>query len=697
MSRFYVTTPIYYVNDVPHLGTAYTTVVTDAVRRYHLLRGHETRMLTGTDEHGQKLEREARSRGMAPELFVREMSDRFEAAWPKLEVEPNDFVRTTQARHEARVQDLWRTIEANGDLELGTYEGWYCVGCEEFKTEKDLLPGNLCPLHRTPVEWQKGDAYFFKLSRYEQKLLAHYATHPEFVEPESRRNEVVSFVSGGLHDLSVSRSNFTWGIPVPGDPKHVMFVWFDALANYWSVLQGDPRLEKFWSDAQVIHFVGKDILRFHAVYWPAFLMSAELPLPRTVFAHGFLTFNGQKMSKSLRNAVDPIGIAQAFGAIAGSEAAGADVLRYQLLRAIAFGQDGDFDLGAMIERYNADLGKNLGNLLARTLGLCAKMTGGKVPPVLPSGRTSDEASLEDTAGREFSSAAAFWDRLQPHRALEETIALSTAANVYVDKTAPWAEAKKGNTQRVDTILGTLLQVLECLSVMIWPVLPHKSDEMRAQLGLSRIAARTGTDLWPAALKSRLAGQPLSPGGALFPTIDEDVARSLKQRLTPSEAATANGNSTATATPTTTPTATATATPTTTATATTTTTATPTTTTTPTATPTATTTPITHDHLSTVDLRVGVVRTAERVPKRDKLLKLAIDLGEAAPRIIIAGLALSFRPEELVGRKVIVVANLAPRDFGKGLVSHGMLLATGPSEKLVLATVEGDAAPGARLK
>ncbi len=662
MSRFYVTTPIYYVNDVPHLGTAYTTIVTDAVRRYHLLRGDETRMLTGTDEHGQKLEREALERGVPTAQFVREMSDRFEATWPKLEVQPSDFVRTTQARHESRVQDLWRIIEARGDLELGTYEGWYCVGCEEFKTEKDLLPGNLCPLHKTAVEQQKGETYFFKLAKYQQPLLDYYLAHPGFIEPESRRNEVVSFVSGGLKDLSVSRTNFTWGIPVPGNPKHVMYVWFDALANYWSVLQGDGDLEKFWTDATIVHFVGKDILRFHAVYWPAFLMSAGLPLPTKIFAHGFLTYGGQKMSKSLRNAVDPIGIAQAFGRVAGSDAAGADVVRYQLLRAIAFGQDGDFDLAAMVDRYNADLGKNLGNLLARTLGLCVKMTGGKVPAVGPT--TPLEQDLLDAAGRELETAMHFWDTLAPHRALEDTLALCTAANVYVDRAAPWAEAKKGNTARVETILGTLLQVLECVSVIVWPVLPKKSDEMRAQLGLLPLVPKIGEDLWPRGLKPRAAGESLAPGSPLFPTIDEDGARALLVALTPA---------TATATPT------------------------PTSTSTPTATATPTSTSITYDQFGTIDLRVGLIRTCERVPKKDKLLKLTVDLGEPEPRTIVAGLALSFQPEHLVGKKVIVVANLAPREFGKGLVSHGMLLATGPSEKLTLATVEGDVAPGAKLK
>jgi methionyl-tRNA synthetase len=670
MSRFYVTTPIYYVNDVPHLGTSYTTIVTDAVRRYHLLRGDETRMLTGTDEHGQKIEREARERGVAPAAFVKEMSDRFEAAWPKLEIEPDDFVRTTQERHKARVQELWRRIEEKGDLYLGTYEGQYCVGCEEFKTEKDLLPGNVCPLHQRPTEKQTGESYFFRLSKYQEKLLSLYRDQPGFIEPESRKNEVVSFVSGGLKDLSVSRTNFSWGIPVPGNPKHVMYVWFDALANYWSVLQGDATLEKFWTDANITHFVGKDILRFHTVYWPAFLMSLGLPLPAKVFAHGFLTFNGQKMSKSLRNAVDPIGIAQAFGRIAGGDAAGADVLRYQLLRAIAFGQDGDFDLAAMIERYNADLGKNLGNLLARTLGLCAKMTGGKVPA--KGETTALETELVAAVEGVRREALEAWDRLEPHRALEKTWAIASAANQYVDRAAPWAEEKKGNRGRVEATLSTLLWVLGELSVLVWPVLPSKSDEMRRQLGLEPVKTSVGRDWAGKGQRPREAGEALAPATSLFPTIDEDGAKALLEALTPKVA-------------TTTPTATATATATSTSTS----------TSTPTSTPTPT--PITYDHFSTIDLRVGLIRTCERVPKKDKLLKLSVDLGEPVPRTIVAGLALSFQPEQLTGRKVIVVANLAPREFGKGLVSHGMLLATGPSEKLTLATVEGDVEAGAKLK
>jgi methionyl-tRNA synthetase len=511
------------------------------------------------------------------------------------------------------------------------------------------------------IERVKEETYFFRLSAYGERLLEHYEKHPGFIQPETRRNEVLSFVRGGLKDLSVSRTSFTWGIPVPGNPRHVMYVWFDALTNYWSAVQDTPEHKEFWGPESVVHLVGKDILRFHAVYWPALLMSAGIALPKTVYAHGFLTFNGQKMSKSLRNAVDPLGIAKAFGEVCGSADGGADVLRYQLLRAIAFGQDGDFDLAAMIERYNADLGKNLGNLLARTLGLCTKLTDGKVPAL---GKlTPLEEELLAAAKGATVRAKGEWEGIAPHRALEATWALASAANTYVDRAAPWAEAKKeGGDARVATILGTLLVVLRVLSVMIWPVLPKKSDEMRAQLGLGPVAP--GTTKWPDEPELLEAGAALAPAGSLFPTVDDVGTKALLEKLTPKLESAA---STSTSTPTSTSTST------------------------------STSTGITYDQFGAVDLRVGLVKTCERVPKKDKLLKLSVDAGEGEPRTIVAGLALSFQPEQLVGRKVVIVANLAPRDFGKGLVSHGMILATGPSEKLALATVEGDVEPGARLK
>jgi methionyl-tRNA synthetase len=656
-SRFYVTTPIYYVNDVPHLGTAYTTVAADAFRRYHALRGHDARMLTGTDEHGLKIERAAG--GTSPLAFADEMSGRFRNAWPELLVEPDDFIRTTEQRHVTRVQEIWQRIVnmGKGDLYLGDYEGWYCVGCEDYKTEKELLPGNVCRLHQKPVERVKEPTYFFRLERYQKRLLEFYESPrgQGFIDPVTRRNEVLSFVQGGLKDLSVSRTSFTWGIPVPGDPTHVMYVWFDALANYWTALgpEGGP-LQRFWprrgEDATAIHLVGKDILRFHAVYWPAFLLAAgfdEEELPSKVFAHGFLTVDGQKMSKSLRNAVDPLRLAKELGA---------DVVRWQLLRAIQFGQDGDFNHAAMLERYNADLGKNLGNLLSRTLGMCAKYMPHKRPQL-----SGDDDLLHGVLNDLQLHITRPWDRLDVTEALEWTMHVSSRANQYVDRAAPWAAAKNGDTTRVETILASLLEVLRWLSVLIWPVMPRKSDEMRAQLGFPPLRPALGVDQWPPLPDAARTPTTLGVASPLFATYDADAVKALLEKLVPKlerEAAPEEA---------------------------------------PSPKPGAKPDVVSYDQFAAIDLRVGVVRAAERVPKKDKLLKLSVDLGENAPRAIVAGLAKSFAPETLVGRNVIVVSNLAPRDFGKGLVSHGMLLATGPEDALRLATVPDDALPGMRLR
>lgn len=686
MGRFYVTTPIYYVNDVPHLGTAYTTVITDALKRFHRVIGDETYMLTGTDEHGQKIDEEARKQGIDPKTFCDQISARFREAWPKLDIEYDRFIRTTDPDHEAFVIDLWKTIEANGDLYLGEYEGHYCVGCESFKTEKELVDGNLCPIHKRPVETVKESTYFFRLSKYQDRLLDLLARRPEMIQPETRRNEVLSFIKEGLKDLSCSRTSFKWGIPVPSNPDHVMFVWFDALTNYRSAL-GNGELKKFWApDGQVVHLVGKDILRFHTVYWPAFLLAAgytEAQLPQICFAHGFLTIDGEKMSKSLRNAVDPLKLAGELGA---------DTIRYYLLRAVAFGQDGDFNHAGVLERYNADLGKNLGNLLNRVLGLCTKMTGGKHPAernadgkatvaATPQAqlRTAHDAELYMAYAEHTKAARKAWLELAPHLALEHTMKLGNAANAYVDRVAPWAAAKEGDTARVEVVLSHLLRVLEALSVMLWPAMPKKSDAMRAQLGLPALDPKVGTDLWPTDIPSARGGLALAPAGPLFPTYDDDKQKELLEKLVPKKAEAV--------VETTKPAETKTAA----------------------AAPAGEAAPaeIAYDDFAKVDLRLGVVLTAAKVPKKDKLLRLTVDVGEASPRQIVAGLALSFAPEALVGRRVIVVANLAPRDFGnvptadgKGkekLVSHGMLLAAGPSEALSLATVPDGVAPGTRLK
>ena len=657
--RFYVTTPIYYLNAEPHVGTAYTTIVADTLARYHRLRGHDTRFLTGTDEHGQKIERKAEERGVSVTAHVDQMAQLFRDLWLKLDIAPDDFIRTTEPRHEARAQELWRRVQANGDIYLGHYEGWYCTADEAFYTEKELVNG-LSPTGR-PVEWLREESYFFRLSRYTDRLLAFYDRRPPFIEPESRMNEVRSFVRGGLEDLSVSRTSFRWGVPVPGDPRHVIYVWFDALSNYWTALGEDgDALQRFWPPD--VQLMGKEITRFHCVYWPAFLMAAgfaDEQLPRQAFAHGWLTVNGEKMSKSAGNMVDPAPLAAEVGA---------DALRYYLLRAVAFGQDGDFNHQDLLNRINSELGNDLGNLLNRTLGLCRKSSGSLTPAYGPEGDL--EKGLRASAEAAGRKARAELDAIAPHRALDAIWALCRDANAYVDRAAPWREQKLGHEARVATILAALLEVCRHLSVLLAPFIPRKALEMRAQLGLAALSPRMGDDLYSLGWAPRPAGEALTAGEPLFPTLDKDRQREILDRLLsrpPAFGPKGEGGEPAART----------------------------------AEPPPEQAPplpqLSHEQFSAVDLRVGVIVAASKVPKKDKLLDLRVDVGEPELRRIIAGLALSFPPEALVGRRVVVVVNLAPREFGKGLVSQGMLLAAGPSEALSLVAVPEGAAPGSRVK
>lgn len=659
--RFYITTPIYYLNAVPHVGTAYSTIVADTLARYHRLRGHDTRFLTGTDEHGQKIQKVAEDKKLSPNAYVDGMAQIFKDTWPKLGVTPDDFIRTTEPRHVARVQELWRRAAANGDIYLGHYEGWYCVADEAFYTEKELIDdpvlGKLSPTKK-PVELVREESYFFRLSKYADWLLSFYEKNPQFVQPAGRFNEVKAFVKQGLQDLSISRTSFDWGIPVPGDEKHVIYVWFDALTNYWSALgeEGDA-LQRFWPPN--LHLVGKEISRFHAIYWPAFLKSAgfrEEQLPKQIYAHGWLTVNGEKMSKSSNNFLEPVEIA---------EAVGVDALRYYLMRAISFGQDGDFSHQDLLDRFNNELGNALGNLLNRTLGLCAKNSGNKVPAY--SAETELELGLKSAAQQAAEKAAAELDAVAPSRALDAIWAFLGEANTYVDRAAPWKELKAGNIARVETILAALLEACRHASILIAPFMPMKADEMRAQLGLPPVSVEVGRDGWKLDWAPREAGAALQPGAPLFPRLDEAKQKELLEKLVPKKAeATAPAAEAPTVAP-----AVVEAAP--------------------------VLPAVTYDDFAKTDLRVGLIKEAARVPKKDKLLDLRVDVGEAEPRRIIAGLALSFKPEELVGRRVIVVANLAPRDFGKGLVSHGMLLAAGPSEALSLIGVDEKAAPGTKVK
>jgi methionyl-tRNA synthetase len=675
MKPFYITTPIYYVNDRPHIGHAYSTIAADVLYRYAKVRGRAAHFLTGLDEHGLKIERRAREEGLRPKEFVDRMARPFAEAWEVLHCAHDDFIRTTEPRHKERVQRLWQRLEQAGDIYLGDYEGWYCVGCEGYYTEKELAEGQTCPVHKKPVERIKEQSYFFRLGAYTERLLEFYEKNPSFVRPEGRFNEVKSFVREGLKDLSVSRTSFRWGVPVPGAPEHVMYVWLDALTNYVSALGGPaepgeaPLFDAFWPpEGQVVHIVGKDILRFHAVYWPAFLMSAGLEPPTQVWAHGWLTVNGEKMSKSLGNFLPPEPLAEVFGA---------DVLRYYLMRDVAFGQDGDFSHRSLLARYHGELGNGLGNLLNRMVASIVKNNlGGRVPQVDLTTLPPEDQEVIAVARRAAAACAQHMDHIAPQRALDALWELVGATNKYVDSTAPWQLAKEGQQERLDQVAYTVLEALRWLSVALWPFMPHKCDALRHQLGLPPLLPTRHLDLWPSEWGGLRAGLATRPGQPLFPRMDKDQERAALERLGAAEPAPAKPSKS-------TPEPAAPRSP----------------------LPKAeehpmqadTDTPtISIDDVVKVDLRVGFVKHAEAVDKSDRLLRLEVDLGEAAPRQILAGIKEHYRPEELVGKRVVVVANLEPRKM-MGLESHGMVLAASDAGGLAVATVAGDIASGSKVK
>lgn len=662
-SPYYVTTPIYYVNDRPHIGHAYSTVAADVVSRYARLRGRPSYFLTGLDEHGLKIERRAKEEGLDPQTFVDRMAAPFRTAWEELDCAHDGFIRTTSPQHRQRVQALWKKMDESGDVYLDDYEDWYCVGCESFKTEKELLEDKLCPIHKKPVERIKERSYFFKLSEYTKPLLDFYEAHPDFVQPEARFNEVKSFVKEGLRDLSISRTSFRWGVPVPDAPEHVMYVWLDALTNYISALGGPfpedeaPLYEKFWQSAgNITHIVGKDILRFHAVYWPAFLMSAGVRLPTQIWAHGWLTVNGEKMSKSLGNFLPPGPLVEAFGA---------DVLRYYFMREVAFGQDGDFSHQNLMNRYNGELANGLGNLSNRIVSsIVKKSLDGRIPAIDASALHDVDRALIETARASAKHAAQHFDSLTFHRALDAIWELVSAANKYVDQTQPWQLAKDQDPTRLEQVCYTVVETLRWISVMLFPIMPSKCNELRAQLGLPTLLPTEGLDLWPSQWGGVRAGTMTQATKPLFPRFDAAQESAILERLgvepaggTPSKPKKAKSMPEEKS---------------------------------------EQETFLDFDDFMKVDLRVGLVREAEKVEGSHKLLKLSIDLGEDAPRQVVAGISEHYPPEDLVGRRVVVVANLKPRKL-MGIESHGMVLAASDAEGLCVVGVDRALQPGARAK
>ena len=508
---FYVTTPIYYVNDVPHIGHAYTTIAADVIARYRRQRGEDVFFLTGTDEHGQKIERTAEAAGETPIELADRVVKRFEQLSDALNITNDDFIRTTEVRHTKAVQEIFKRIEAAGDIYLSEYEGWYDVREEAFITGTQLEEIMSLPESKRPkIEKVKEESYFFRLSEYQEPLLRHYEEHPEFVRPEYRMNEVVSFVEGGLRDLSISRTTFSWGIPVPGNPKHVIYVWFDALTNYLTAT-GFPDEEDRYNDIWPadIHLVGKDILRFHTVYWPAFLMSAGLPLPKTVFAHGWWTVEGEKMSKSTGNVVDPFQVAEEFGA---------DVFRYFLLREIPFGQDGDYSHSAIISRVNGDLANALGNLVSRTLGMIGRYREGSVPEP---GKLEkiDEEIREGAQSTVFEFENAM-NETAFHKALTSVWEYIADVNKYVDEQAPWVLAKENKDERLNTVLWSIVQAIGVVTILIYPYMPESSQELWRRLGMDELL---DTQNLSRAREWGLvkAGSCVEKGQSLFPKYEED--------------------------------------------------------------------------------------------------------------------------------------------------------------------------------
>ncbi len=660
---FYITTPIYYVNARPHIGHAYTTIACDAIARRQRMMRFDTYFLTGTDEHGQKIERAAQAAGKTPQQLTDEVSAEFRALWDRMGLTYDDYIRTTSQRHKEGVFALWKLLQQKGFIYKGEYTGQYCVHDEMYV---DTPPGVPCPECGRPTETVKEENYFFKLSAFQEKLLKLYTEQPDFIRPETRKNEVISFVKSGLRDLSVSRSTFSWGIPVPGDPKHVIYVWLDALANYITALgygSADPsKYEKYWP-AQV-QMIGKEIVRFHCVYWPAFLIAAGLPLPNGIVAHGWLLFEENKMSKSRGNIVRAETILDVLGQ---------DALRYFLLREIVFGQDGSFSFDALVQRYNADLANGLGNLASRTLTMITRYFKGEVPYPSTALRTAGDEAIAEAARNAITEFNTQFEQYQFSKALEAAWGLVGAVDKYIVENEPWALGEKQNEEsrsRLATVLYVAAEALRIVTALAHPVIPEATARIWEQLGLGDIKQVPLADLAWGQLK---LGTRLGEVKAVFPRADKSAVERMQKMEEQGRGTPATEAVPAAPAPAAGPTLAS-----------------------PPVAKAATDGKITIDDFAKVELRVAQVKTAEKVKGADKLLRLEVDLGTEV-RQIVAGIAEAYAPESLIGRKVVIVANLAPRKL-RGLESNGMIVAASPEGgKAVLAGFLEDVPLGTRLK